>query len=233
MTFDVDAGELKLAEWLRLAWPGPGVLVLDGVLAVNVRVGDRIAAELIAAGDLLQATGGGDEELLSCDVGWRALVPSRFAVLDAEFGQRVQPWPQIIQALLTPRRARCGETGTGNRQRFSGENCTTASGVAEGKARAATAAYPSRRAKGRAAASSALGGVEARGICSTTHSRRRMETITAALGLPANAYGSGGRGRDTERGHRIDPPLKRRADQGGQAREGHVGATAHAVAPGR
>jgi CRP/FNR family transcriptional regulator, cyclic AMP receptor protein len=100
MTFDVDAGELKLAEWLRLAWPGAGLLVLDGVVAVNVRVGDRIAAELIAAGDLLQAMGGGDEELLSCDVGWRALVPSRFAVLDAEFGQRVQPWPQITQALL-------------------------------------------------------------------------------------------------------------------------------------
>jgi CRP/FNR family transcriptional regulator, cyclic AMP receptor protein len=100
MTFDVDAGELRLAEWLRLAWPGPGLLVLDGVVAVNVRVGDRIAAELIAAGDLLQAIGGDDEDLLSCEVGWRALVPSRFAVLDAQFGQRVQPWPQITQALL-------------------------------------------------------------------------------------------------------------------------------------
>jgi hypothetical protein len=100
VTFDVDAGELKLAEWLRLAWPGPGVLVLDGVLSVNVTVGDRVAAELIGAGDLLPASGGADEELLTCDVGWRALLPARFAVLDAEFSHRVHPWPQITQALL-------------------------------------------------------------------------------------------------------------------------------------
>jgi CRP/FNR family transcriptional regulator, cyclic AMP receptor protein len=100
VTFDVDVGELKLSEWLSLAARGPGVLVLDGVVAVNICVGDRIAAELIGGGDLVQPLRAEDEELLECDVGWRALAPSRFALLDAAFAQRVQPWPQITQALL-------------------------------------------------------------------------------------------------------------------------------------
>ena len=40
--------------------------------------------------------------------GWRALMPMRFAVLDAAFAERVRPWPQIMQALLrrAERRAR-------------------------------------------------------------------------------------------------------------------------------
>ena len=33
---------------------GPGLLVLDGVLAANVQVGDRIATELLGPGDLVQ-----------------------------------------------------------------------------------------------------------------------------------------------------------------------------------
>jgi len=100
VTFDVDAGELPVSEWLAAASPGPGVLVLDGVLAVNVRVGDRIAAELVGGGDLLQPHSEDEDELLGSDVEWRALVPSRFAILDEPFAQRVQPWPQITSALL-------------------------------------------------------------------------------------------------------------------------------------
>lgn len=100
LTFDADVGEMKLSDWLALASPGPGVLVLDGVVAVNVRVGDRIAAELIGSGDLIQPLGTAAEELLVCDTSWRALVPTRFALLDADFAQRTHPWPQIPQALL-------------------------------------------------------------------------------------------------------------------------------------
>lgn len=99
-TFEADVGELKLSDRLAAAAPGPGVLVLDGVLAVNVRVGDRIAAELLGPGDLLEALDRPDEELLSCTVAWRALLPMRFAVLDAPFASRVHPWPQIMHALL-------------------------------------------------------------------------------------------------------------------------------------
>jgi hypothetical protein len=99
-TFEADVGELRLSDRLAAAAPGPGVLVLDGVLTMNVRVGDRIAAELLGPGDLLEAPDRPDEELLSCTVGWRALLPMRFAVLDAPFASRVHPWPQIMHALL-------------------------------------------------------------------------------------------------------------------------------------
>lgn len=107
-TFDVDAGQVRLTESLATAGNGPGVLVLEGVLAVNVRVGDRVAAELLGPGDIVEPCLDAFEDLLACEIEWRALVPTRFAVLDASFTERVRPWPQIMQALLrrTERRTR-------------------------------------------------------------------------------------------------------------------------------
>jgi CRP/FNR family cyclic AMP-dependent transcriptional regulator len=99
LTFEEEAGPLGLAEWLTVAGAGPGLLMLDGVVAATVAVGDRITAELVGGGDLIQPCGYDEAELV-CEVGWRALVPCRFAVLDAGFAQRVQPWPQIGAALL-------------------------------------------------------------------------------------------------------------------------------------
>jgi CRP/FNR family transcriptional regulator, cyclic AMP receptor protein len=99
VTFEAEAGQLKLSDWLVLSAPGPGLLVLDGVMAVNVQVGDRICAELVGAGDLIQPWHCEDAELV-CEIGWRALRATRFAMLDAAFAERVQPWPQITLALL-------------------------------------------------------------------------------------------------------------------------------------
>jgi CRP/FNR family transcriptional regulator, cyclic AMP receptor protein len=109
VTCEVGAGELDLAG--PLAQPAElGVLVLEGVVVVSVRVCDRVAAELVGAGDLLQGAGGEDDDLLGlgCDVGWRALVPTRLALLDGAFAERIRPWPQITRALLhrTARRTR-------------------------------------------------------------------------------------------------------------------------------
>ena len=98
--FGADAGQLELASWLARAASGPGVMVLDGVLSVNVRVGDRIASELLGAGDLIDPVAGRDDELLACSTRWRGLVDTRFAVLDGAFATRVAPWPQLGQALL-------------------------------------------------------------------------------------------------------------------------------------
>ena len=100
VTFDADVGELPADEWLAAAAPGPGLLVLDGMIAVSVRVGDRISTELVGGSDLLQPRCDEDEELITCEVEWRALMPSRFALLDGAFAQRIQPWPQITSALL-------------------------------------------------------------------------------------------------------------------------------------
>ncbi|HUO69253.1 MAG TPA: Crp/Fnr family transcriptional regulator [Solirubrobacteraceae bacterium] len=100
VTFDCDGGELPMAAWLDAAAPGPGVLVLSGMVVVNMCVGDRIAAELVGAGDLIQSRPAEDDALLSCELSWRSLSPARFALLDEAFAQRVQPWPQITNALL-------------------------------------------------------------------------------------------------------------------------------------
>ncbi len=101
VTFETDAGNINLGEWLGVAAPGPGVLVIDGVLAAYVRVGDRVTAELVGSGDLIQPAGRDEEEIVACQTSWRALVGTRFAVLDASFAERVQPWPQITRALLS------------------------------------------------------------------------------------------------------------------------------------
>jgi CRP/FNR family transcriptional regulator, cyclic AMP receptor protein len=99
-TFECEAGDVFLADQLATVGSGPGVLLLDGVLAVNVSVGDRIAAELIGPGDLIEPDELDAAELVASVVGWRALMPIRFAVLDARFEERVRPWPQLTQALL-------------------------------------------------------------------------------------------------------------------------------------
>jgi CRP/FNR family transcriptional regulator, cyclic AMP receptor protein len=101
LTFEVDAGQVGLGDLFAPDSGGPGLLLIDGVLALNVRVGDRISAELVGAGDLLQPVSSQADQLLRCDVGWRALVPVRFARLDGAFAKRVRFWPQLTHALLT------------------------------------------------------------------------------------------------------------------------------------
>jgi CRP/FNR family transcriptional regulator, cyclic AMP receptor protein len=100
LTFELESGPVSLAYWLDQVGDGPGVLLLDGVLALSSRVGDRVATELLGTGDLLQPLWGGAERLLSYEVAWRALAPMRFALLDGAFVKRVRFWPEIGLALL-------------------------------------------------------------------------------------------------------------------------------------
>jgi CRP/FNR family transcriptional regulator, cyclic AMP receptor protein len=85
--------------------PGPsrrglGLLVLDGLFAVDVRVGGRTASELLGPGDLLQPPRPSLDELLDREVIRRTLSSSRVAVLDGEFLDRVRAWPDIVLTLL-------------------------------------------------------------------------------------------------------------------------------------
>ncbi|HEX4108511.1 MAG TPA: Crp/Fnr family transcriptional regulator [Solirubrobacteraceae bacterium] len=97
---DAEPGQCDLASWLAATLDGPGLLILDGVLAVDVCVGDRTATELVGPGDLLQPPDPVAEDLLGCWATWNALTDVRMALLDAAFAQRVRPWPEITQALL-------------------------------------------------------------------------------------------------------------------------------------
>ncbi len=75
--------------------------MLDGVIAVDARVGDRTATELVGAGDLLQPLRAHARRTSSSTspAGARCTT-ARIAVLDAAFAERARPWPQITQELL-------------------------------------------------------------------------------------------------------------------------------------
>jgi hypothetical protein len=108
LVFDAPIGECEVRRWFDSARESLGLLLLDGVIAFDVSVGTRTATELVGAGDLLQPWSNGDEQLIDRIPAWRVLVPTRIAVLDAAFAERVRPWPQVTQALLrrAGRRAR-------------------------------------------------------------------------------------------------------------------------------
>ncbi len=93
-------GECELRPWFDLAREGPGLLLLDGLVVFETCTGDRIAAELVGAGDLLQASHLMTDDLLERTCHWRVLWPTRIAVLDGDFAERVHPLPQLTRALL-------------------------------------------------------------------------------------------------------------------------------------
>jgi CRP/FNR family cyclic AMP-dependent transcriptional regulator len=100
VVFEIPVGDCDPARWTTQAAGAPGLLLLDGLLAIDVRVGDRTATELMGAGDLVQSWDHGPEELLERFACWHVLMPGRVAVLDAGFAERIRPWPQILLALL-------------------------------------------------------------------------------------------------------------------------------------
>ncbi len=100
VVFAAGIGELDLNRHLREIGRGPGILIVEGVLAINVTVGDRVASELLGAGDLLEPNTCEPDEMFTCSTGWRVLVPARLAVLDAPFAERVARWPHLTQVLL-------------------------------------------------------------------------------------------------------------------------------------
>ena len=97
----VGVGDCDLASWFDIASHGPGLLILDGLIAFETVTGDRIAAELLGSGDLLQAPALPIDDLLERRCHWRALRPTRFALLDEDFVNRVRPFPQVVRALLS------------------------------------------------------------------------------------------------------------------------------------
>ena len=53
------AGECDLEPWFARRRARPGLLILDGLLAVHTRIVDRTVTELVGPGDLLQPAGAG------------------------------------------------------------------------------------------------------------------------------------------------------------------------------
>jgi CRP-like cAMP-binding protein len=97
---EAEPGACDLEPVLRDAAGGFGLLILDGLFVLETRVGDRTAADLLGSGDLLQLPAHRLDEIVPRLDNWRALWPTRLAMLDAEFAERVRPWPEIARALL-------------------------------------------------------------------------------------------------------------------------------------
>lgn len=95
-----ELGDCDLAPAFAALHEGFGLLVLEGLIAFDVAVGDRTATELVGAGDLLTQSSGRADAMLHRRAGWRVLAPTQLALLDAEFAVRVRPWPQVVHALL-------------------------------------------------------------------------------------------------------------------------------------
>jgi CRP/FNR family cyclic AMP-dependent transcriptional regulator len=109
---EAEVGPCELASWYALVGPGPGLLVLDGLVAINTSVGDRAACELIGAGDLLQRFEPRSDELVIQTETCNALSPTRFALLDEAFAGRVGAVPQLSMALLRRAARRASEAET-------------------------------------------------------------------------------------------------------------------------
>lgn len=99
-TIALPAGAVWSEQRLGMRGRGLGALILDGLFAVDVHVGERTATELLGPGDLLQAPRPDPDQLFDRDVSRRALAASRVAALDAEFLDRTRPWPELVYTLL-------------------------------------------------------------------------------------------------------------------------------------
>jgi hypothetical protein len=97
---EAGIGECDFTQSFAALGMGPGLLILDGLIAYETCLANRIATELVGAGDLLQPPPSHPHELLQPSDVWRVLWPTRLAVLDADFSERVRMWPQITHALL-------------------------------------------------------------------------------------------------------------------------------------
>jgi hypothetical protein len=100
VVFEIPVGDCDPGQWTAPRTEAPGLLLLEGLLAIDVHVGDRTATELMGAGDLVQPWDSAPDDLLDRYACWHVLMPGRVAVLDAGFAERISPWPQILLALL-------------------------------------------------------------------------------------------------------------------------------------
>lgn len=96
----IPAGHWTRAQ-IAASEEGIGLLVLHGLLIRRVGIDAGFGAELLGDGDLLRPWQGEDEPLtLQVTTGWRVLEPTRMAVLDEAFAQRMVRYPPLSGRLV-------------------------------------------------------------------------------------------------------------------------------------
>jgi CRP/FNR family transcriptional regulator, cyclic AMP receptor protein len=77
-----------------------GLLVVEGLMAREVTVGDYTCAELLGPGDLIQPwLRIGQEQSVATEVDWDIVAPVTLAVLDRRFCERAARWPEVQAAV--------------------------------------------------------------------------------------------------------------------------------------
>jgi hypothetical protein len=77
-----------------------GLLLIEGLLAREVTVGDYTCAELLGPGDLIQPwLRIGQEESVATEIDWDVVEPVTVAVLDREFCESAARWPEVLAAI--------------------------------------------------------------------------------------------------------------------------------------
>jgi CRP/FNR family transcriptional regulator, cyclic AMP receptor protein len=104
--------ELPPGAWTapaRDCWPPPtvGLLLLDGVVARHVALGDRVATHLLGPGDVLEPWGRAGD-LLPARIRWSVHEPATAAVLDGRFATAARRWPGL-SATVAERQAAVAE----------------------------------------------------------------------------------------------------------------------------
>jgi CRP/FNR family cyclic AMP-dependent transcriptional regulator len=107
-TTRLAAGRLEPARYLRPSVPGLGLLLVRGLVARELCVGDMPSAELFAPGDLVRTAGGEEEpQTLQTAVSWIALTPGRAAILDAGvLPPLLTRFPEVLLAIVQRSEAR-------------------------------------------------------------------------------------------------------------------------------
>lgn len=92
----------RAAPGSLMSGDGIGLLVLEGLLIRRVGIDERGGAELLGEGDVLRPTtiGGTETSTLPLTTGWTVIEPARFAVLDADFVQRLVRYPELAVSLV-------------------------------------------------------------------------------------------------------------------------------------
>ena len=77
-----------------------GLLLIEGLLARRVTIGDHTSAELLGPGDVLQPwLRIGPGQSVAAEVGWEVVQPVQAAVLDRGFCALATGWPEITAAI--------------------------------------------------------------------------------------------------------------------------------------
>lgn len=101
--YSVESRELPVGAWEgaydeqhRGAY---GLLLIEGLLARTVSIGDRRSVELVGPGDMLRPWVEDSETVLPLDVEWYVHQEATIAVLPESFPSDMAAWPRVLHVL--------------------------------------------------------------------------------------------------------------------------------------